>query len=515
MKIPPRTEMKVEAFVLAKNKSQSDLTFADGSMDGAGKPGVDAKLGLALTAVPNLAYLRNQAVRSTVQGGVNQDLAKINRDDDGVDGGGAQQAESSSSEHEDDSKKTFAWQSLLRKYGDARSVACTHQEAIQKAEDTHLRKNYFIRSEPADIQDCTVRTSVTEEYPSLEKMNNHIIIMGKSLNSLYDLIRPLRSRQLGSLRYIVILYAGDIPHAVWQRISIFEGIIVVRGSPLEEADIRRAGVFAAQKVIILAAAEENHSSSSGNGSTNAKKVNIETLVDADAIFSYQCIKRMNENAQVVTEIVKHTSIGYLDQDLSLSSGDVHYRFTPQFASGALFTSSLLDTIVCQAYYNPLIIRVINKLISGIEHKDYNEIAASAGTTTVKPRGLAAMNGSSLYQISIPDDLESHTYGALYKHLAKNDIIPLGIFRGVFTQMKTGPKANKMSYVFTNPPKDTELFSCDKVFVLAQKSPFTNAKSKKVGALFDRIVRPFSDVFLSSSFVCFAFVPRRKICLRFT
>jgi hypothetical protein len=31
----------------------------------------------------------------------------------------------------------------------------------------------------------------------------------------------------------------------------------------------------------------------------------------------------------------------------------------------------------------------------------------------------------------------------------------------------GPKMNKDSYVFTNPPKDTELFSCDKVYVLSQ------------------------------------------------
>jgi hypothetical protein len=35
-------------------------------------------------------------------------------------------------------------------------------------------------------------------------------------------------------------------------------------------------------------------------------------------------------------------------------------------------------------------------------------------------------------------------------------------------MQVGPKQNKLPYVFTNPPKETELFSCDKVFVLSQK-----------------------------------------------
>lgn len=43
----------------------------------------------------------------------------------------------------------------------------------------------------------------------------------------------------------------------------------------------------------------------------------------------------------------------------------------------------------------------------------------------------------------------------------------GILRGVFANTKSGPKNNKMPYVFTNPPKDTELFTCDKVFILSQ------------------------------------------------
>jgi len=38
---------------------------------------------------------------------------------------------------------------------------------------------------------------------------------------------------------------------------------------------------------------------------------------------------------------------------------------------------------------------------------------------------------------------------------------------VFAHTKLGSKANKTPYVYTNPSKDTELFTCDKVFVLSQ------------------------------------------------
>jgi hypothetical protein len=56
-----------------------------------------------------------------------------------------------------------------------------------------------------------------------------------------------------------------------------------------------------------------------------------------------------------------------------------------------------------------------------------------------------------------------------KHLAQDNILPVGILRGVFSNMNIGPKSNKMPYVFTNPPADTEIYSAiDRVFVLSQK-----------------------------------------------
>lgn len=78
-------------------------------------------------------------------------------------------------------------------------------------------------------------------------------------------------------------------------------------------------------------------------------------------------------------------------------------------------------------------------------------------------------GSSLHQIIVPDGLAKQTYGELFRYLSQRGIIPLGLLRGIFPAMGIGPKGNKAPYVFTNPSKDTEVFSCDKVFVLSQKS----------------------------------------------
>ena len=80
---------------------------------------------------------------------------------------------------------------------------------------------------------------------------------------------------------------------------------------------------------------------------------LDALVDTDAIFCYQCVRKMNESAHVVVEIVRHTNVGYLDPESGLNSSDIDYKFTPQFASGALFATSLLDTLVCQVSFHYL------------------------------------------------------------------------------------------------------------------------------------------------------------------
>ena len=181
-------------------------------------------------------------------------------------------------------------------------------------------------------------------------------------------------------------------------------------------------------------------------------------------------------------------------------------------------------IFVQAYYNPSIIKVLNKLISGVNDVEAAELAAEATTRvavqTAEPvdgsaepesdedselsdksdtfdvnarlsrktqvasgrpsqvgmnlarvastKRIKDIQGSCLYQMSIPESFTEHTYGKLFKELSVQGIIPLGILRGTFSGMNMGPKANRAPYVYTNPDKETELFKCDKIFVLSPK-----------------------------------------------
>jgi hypothetical protein len=53
---------------------------------------------------------------------------------------------------------------------------------------------------------------------------------------------------------------------------------------------------------------------------------------------------MNENANVVMEIVRQNNVSYLDPEIALSSADLDYKFTPQFASGTFCQMKLNHTV---------------------------------------------------------------------------------------------------------------------------------------------------------------------------
>ena len=154
-----------------------------------------------------------------------------------------------------------------------------------EADNKYMRSKYYLRDKPLSQLDA--RTDVL----SLPDVKAHLIIMGNGLNSLYDLIRPLRARYIGHVQHIVIINAEPIPSHVWKRISQFEGLHVVLGSPLHESDLFRAGILICARVVMLA---PDTVAFKGRG--------MEGLVDANSIFAYQLVRSLRPDVSVVLEV---------------------------------------------------------------------------------------------------------------------------------------------------------------------------------------------------------------------
>jgi len=462
--IPPKSDFHIHGLVMAQNKTQSDLSYS-ALAQSLQKEGTDLKIFSRLTDMSNAPNIvqrrRGTNVQTNKKGAVTD-----NSDDDEGGTGSVQRAAAGGGTLQRRVKGQIA---LMKRFKEIKVSTDSQQEKQHKLEEEYMQNNYYMRSKVASISDATIETSVLKEIPHI---SDHVIITGKGISNLYDLIRPLRARDLGPMVYIVILYPFELSHAVWHMISSFDGIFVVKGSPLEEEDIRRAGIFRAANVVIMADSS-THRLAAESGTAKG----LEAMCDAEAIFAYKAMRRMNDKANVVVEIVKQTNIGYLDQvddqDGVMLYDDDDYRFTPQFASGELFTSSLLDTIVCQAFYNPQIVAVVNKLISS---RDLKEVTAAVNKVTAdiqigpgKKQSLDAVNSSSLYQVPIPKEFhQGGKYGDMFKQMAAKGILPLGLYRGVDPKSNIGVKMNTLPYVYTNPHEAVELFEHDRVFILSTK-----------------------------------------------
>jgi len=68
------------------------------------------------------------------------------------------------------------------------------------------------------------------------------------------------------------------------------------------------------------------------------------------------------------------------------------------------------------------------------------------------------------------ELRSPSYGNVFEHLLGHGQLALALYRGINAHAKIGIKANTMSYVYTNPCRETDVTSCDMVFVLSSKPP---------------------------------------------
>ena len=134
-------------------------------------------------------------------------------------------------------------------------------------------------------------------------------------------------------------------------------------------------------------------------------------------------------------------------------------------------------MIVQAYFNPLIVKIVRKLSTGVDNIDKVDLLtqtlsqelqkAGKESEIVTARKNSILNGvveSSLYSMNLPEGTANKAYGNLFQVLAKQSIIPLGLLRSRGTVRLESTLSD--CYVYTNPNRSTIVYPSDKVFVLS-------------------------------------------------
>ena len=311
------------------------------------------------------------------------------------------------------------------------------------------------------------RTQHKAENFSSEILKNHLIVCGIGLN-LKNLLMPLRASSMRNHQYpIVIMDKRDhIPSEIWKEIEYYPDVYYMQGNPMKSRDLKKAGINKAKAVIILSKSSPNNEGSN--------------MVDMDTIFIYKAIQNETKSIMIIAELISVSALSFLnsennDENIIKEQG---YWLSPSFAVGEIFIGSMLDTLICQAFYNPFITNIIKQLIMG-------SAGANFSVNFQNKLNEKKISQSTLYLLSIKDELirlgvrdiqKKMFYRELFDILIKNNMIPIGLYRN---NNNFFLEEVNQSYVYMCPGKDDLVDTGkDQVYILANERNFAVSKQKR-------------------------------------
>ncbi|XP_072342195.1 calcium-activated potassium channel subunit alpha-1-like [Scyliorhinus torazame] len=345
---------------------------------------------------------------------------------------------------------------------------------------------------------------------------------------LRNFIMPLRASSFtyDELKSIVIVGSLQYIDQDWSTISNFPKVFILPGSPLCRADLKAVSIGSCDMTVIISSNRTNVLEKTLEdkecilATLNIKAMVFEETMDSSsllsALFSGNEAKSVNtppsiENKHyyripIITALVHDSNVHLLDQE-DRDDPDTEFYLTQPYASGCVFASNILNSLMCTTYFNDNILMLIRTLVTGGGTPELEEQLADEDAL----RGSIHAQGKErqrdrckLARISLCDErftefAERGTYGDLFcKALNIYGILCFGIFR-----LQDPEKQSKKRFVITNPSPLFELNSTD--FIMCSV-PFPDTQTMATA--------PYCQKNFSSKFTPLHSLTRRS-SIRFT
>ncbi|XP_055332801.1 calcium-activated potassium channel slowpoke-like [Paramacrobiotus metropolitanus] len=307
-----------------------------------------------------------------------------------------------------------------------------------------------------------------------------------------DFILPLRSTKIKheNLKEVVLLGDPDYLEKEWYKIRNLPKITLVKGDPLDRADLRAVSIKTCAMCVILP---------SRSGSSEDP-----VLDDKDAILASLNIMAMtfersdarSRSASVVTPLpfIRKTikegfevpMICILYRDINIPLLDTYdpekltnteVLLMEPYVCGYALPLSALDSILIKSFFNPYALELIKALLFGdmsalTETFLTEGIGLISGEVPASEAGVTAgrAGNSQLRLINLMEPPLGYripggwSYGSLFSEAIAHGMICLGLARRVFPDA-TGSRSTKRC-VITSPPPTFQLRFDDLVYVLS-------------------------------------------------
>lgn len=299
----------------------------------------------------------------------------------------------------------------------------------------------------------------TMEVVNLSEAHVLVCMQGKWPVNLFYFISHLRMPNLANPP-IVILHPNQPALTDWGCVGMFDQVYYVKGWPVYELDLVRAGILQAEKVIILSQRGREEASKDPTNEDSGLTPTAQATLDVENVLITATAERLllPVRDRIIVELHEENEIHYLrpkfridrrrfDPILYERNRSATFLFSPAFIEGKGFCSSSLTFLLYALFFNRNTVCITEKLISGGEVLD-------------SEAGIAETGKSKLDQIALPKTYEGQTFHHLFIGLLReHHKLALGLYRPV------GTYNSIVSYVYTNPLPSEILQSGDLVYVL--------------------------------------------------
>eukprot|EP01130_Rhizamoeba_saxonica_P017808 TRINITY_DN8725_c0_g1_i1.p1 TRINITY_DN8725_c0_g1~~TRINITY_DN8725_c0_g1_i1.p1 ORF type:complete len:927 (+),score=151.01 TRINITY_DN8725_c0_g1_i1:26-2806(+) len=243
---------------------------------------------------------------------------------------------------------------------------------IKKREPMVLVKNIHKKERIAlDLIDCT---EIDVRNPSKKKKyRKHVLIITEHITTaLSCLIEPLQY-QSGP---IVILCPHHPTDTIWkQLVRTKPDLYFVRGDGSKIGNLRKAGIETCKKIIIINSSTTDETNVTSSAHYDAKPIVISKLC---SIYSKNHTPAIVELAYQsnVRFLTKTTRRAYYQEKVGGTTGDRREFIeksenelyhagplrNPFYAEGKIYIPGVMDSLICQAYFNDKYIDIVQSLL---------------------------------------------------------------------------------------------------------------------------------------------------------
>ena len=312
----------------------------------------------------------------------------------------------------------------------------------------YQKEKYFLSNYHTFIS--TIRPRTRNEFEKFDNdiLDQHIIICGISPN-IKHLILPLRTRDKFNHSPILIINIDEhINEEILNDIHYFPHVYYMQGNPIKNEDLKKARIYKSKAVVIL---------------SNYKF--DDSIIDANSIFIYKAIKKETKNTLIIADLISSKSIEYLSDKSEQEIEDTNFWLYKTFSAGEIYISSMLDTLICQAFYNPYILNIISQLMLGESAFNFPiEISNRLNQLKYIKSNLNLYKIDFLlkkFKYSEEEEIGEITFKSLFEFLIEKKMIAIAILRF--------ESANEHKFVYMAPSKDIIINkNKDEVYVISSE-----------------------------------------------